>query len=420
VAIALPVAALSIFQITYRSSTFHIAFEAIAGFIALFAAFLLIGRVTYRKLLSDVVLVVALAIFAITNITRAVAPEIIGSGWFLTTSGFLVATTFFAGAAWLPERQLGRPGRGASTVGATAVSTVPLVALLLRTLDPFLPSRTAAEVVMAGLFTLACAGFYRRAFRGSDDLLRWLASGSALAALARVNYAVPPYPEPGQFSTGDMLRMGFYVSLMIGAAIEIVAYWKKQSRLAVLEERRRIARELHDGLAQDLFFIRARSSAYARSNELIGMNEVAEAAARALTESRRAITTLSSDEREPLDVALSDEAENVAKRFDLRLILRVEPGVRASTDSKTALLRIAREAITNAGRHGQASRVSLRLSNGTNLRLRVEDDGIGFDPGETEAGFGLFSMQERARSLGGDLSITSRVGEGTIVEAEIP
>ncbi|MQA99336.1 MAG: hypothetical protein GEU78_03440 [Actinobacteria bacterium] len=418
--IALPVAALSIFQVTYRSSTFNIAFEAIAGFVALFAAFLLIGRVAYRRLLCDVVLVVALGIFAVTNLVRAVAPEIVGSGWFLTTSGFLVATSLFAGAAWLPERRLARPRRFALTSGVTAVSALPVVALLLRTLDPFLASRTAAEVVMAGLFTLACAGFYRRASRGNDDLLRWLASGSVLAALARINYAVPPHPGPDQFSSSDMLRMGFYVSLMIGAAIEIVAYWRKQSRLAVLEERRRIARELHDGLAQDLYFIRARSSAYARGNEPIGMNELADAAARALTESRRAITTLSSDEREPLDVALSDEAEEVAKRFGLRLILRVEPGVQASSESKTALLRIAREAITNAGRHGRASRVSLRLSNGTRLRLRVQDDGIGFDPGETEGGFGLFSMQERARLLGGDFRIASKRGEGTIVEAEIP
>jgi signal transduction histidine kinase len=418
--VALPVAAASLFQITYGSPTVHIAFEAIAGFIALSASFLLIGRVVHRRLFCDLVLAVALAIFAATNIARAFVPEITDSGWFLTTAGFLVGTALFTAAAFLPERGINRPIRAALVWTGGAITATAALTVIMRAVDPVVPPRTAADLLMAGLFSLSCFGFYRRAVHGGDELMRWLASGSALAALARLNYALPPSPSPGRLSTGDLLRIGFYISLMVGAAIEIVNYWKERSRLAVLEERRRIARELHDGLAQDLFFIVAKSKVLARRNEIMGLTDVADAASRALTESRRAITALSSDERVPLEFALGREAENAAKRFGLGLSMRLEPGIRAESEGRLALLRIAREAIANAARHGNASHVSVSLSNGSGVTLRIEDDGTGFDPNQIGTGFGLQSMEERALALGGELRVVSGRGRGTIVEAEIP
>ena len=417
--VALPVVALSLFQTTYSSATAHVAFEAIAGFVALLASFLLLGRVMHRRLLCDVVLTIGLAIFAGANIARAFTPDIVDSMSFGAISSFLAGAACFAAAAFLPERRLNNPFRSMSAIAVGVVVAIPVTALVLDLTAPTVVALRGADIAMAGLFSVASLGFFLRAFRGSDDFLRWLASGCVLSALARVNYALPPSPAADQFTPGDILRMGFYLAMLVGAANEIAVYWRDRSRLAVLEERRRIARELHDGLAQDLFFIRATSGVMARRNQFNDIHDLVEAADRALGESRRAITVLSTDEQEPLEFALGREAEKSAKRFGLGLTLRLEPGVDATSESRLALLRIASEAIANA-RHGHASRVSVWLSNGTGVRLRIKDDGQGFDPAETGAGFGLQSMEERAQALGGELRIVSKKGRGTIVEAEIP
>jgi signal transduction histidine kinase len=180
--------------------------------------------------------------------------------------------------------------------------------------------------------------------------------------------------------------------------------------MAVLEERRRIARELHDGVAQELAFIVAESS-----------GSLAAAAERALDESRRAIAALTRPVDEPLEVALVQAAEEVAGRVGVQLRIEVCKGAQVSPDEREALIRILREAITNAGRHGGAENVSVELTNGNGTLLRIADDGSGFDPGHTRAGgFGLVSMQERTEALGGRFRLSSEAGEGTRIEVRLP
>ena len=83
-------------------------------------------------------------------------------------------------------------------------------------------------------------------------------------------------------------------------------------------------------------------------------------------------------------------------------------------------MRIVREAVTNAVRHGSASVVRVDFSNGQGLRLRIEDDGVGFDPAEAHPnGFGLVGMRERAAALGGQLFLAS-TSEGTQIEVVVP
>jgi signal transduction histidine kinase len=83
-------------------------------------------------------------------------------------------------------------------------------------------------------------------------------------------------------------------------------------------------------------------------------------------------------------------------------------------------VRIAREAVANAGRHSGASEVSLKLErDGPRVRLRVSDKGCGFDPALTGGGFGLVAMQQRACSVGGELRISSTPGSGSEVEAAL-
>jgi signal transduction histidine kinase len=142
---------------------------------------------------------------------------------------------------------------------------------------------------------------------------------------------------------------------------------------------------------------------------------------RALDESRRAIAALTRPVDEPLEVALVQAAEEVAGRVGVQLRIEVGRGAQVSPDEREALIRIVREAITNAGRHGGAENVSVELSNGNGTLLRIVDDGSGFNPRRTRVGgFGLVSMRERAEALGGRFKLSSNAGEGTRIEVRLP
>ena len=100
----------------------------------------------------------------------------------------------------------------------------------------------------------------------------------------------------------------------------------------------------------------------------------------------------------------------------------VESGVTVPAHTRETLLRIVREAVTNAHRHGHASLITVELSNSSGLHLRVADDGQGFDPAEADdtSGYGLSTMRARVRSLGGEFGIESRPAGGTTVQVDLP
>jgi signal transduction histidine kinase len=189
---------------------------------------------------------------------------------------------------------------------------------------------------------------------------------------------------------------------------------------AVGRERRRMARELHDGLAQELAFVVAQCSRLASEP---GIDGIAEAARAALAESRRAMLAL----RRPVGATLSDEVEQVARhaadRAGLRLDLRLAAGVDLAPDARSELARVLHEAIANAARHAGATGVRVELSGDRGVRLAVSDDGAGFDPDRHETGassLGILGMRERVEMLGGELSIVSRPPAGTRVEVHLP
>ena len=189
-------------------------------------------------------------------------------------------------------------------------------------------------------------------------------------------------------------------------------------REAILEERRRVARDLHDGLAHELAFILSALSTSDVGSEAGA--HVSRAAERALDEARRAISVLSAAHPESFSDALLHTAEELTARHNLRLLADVDASVTAPVDAVEHLLRIVREAITNAARHSGATRVVLRCWRDEELHLVVSDDGTGFDPAAVTSGFGLHSMQSRAQTIGGTLSIRSRISEGTSVEVTAP
>ena len=401
-----------------------------AGVVAGLAAYLFLARLRRDGRWSDLLLAVGLAIFAIANVFLAAVPMTLTGGepsafasWAPTPVRLLGAVAIAVAA--FDARPAGAAQRAAAAVGGAALAAVAAVAAVsaaagTRLPDPDDPAALGLELASFVLFAAAAGGFARQAGRTGDDLLRWLAVGSVLAALARLHYVLFPPLGSHWISTGDLFRVAFYVALLVGAVREIGRYQRDAAGAAVLEERRRIARDLHDGLAQELAFIAGQAAR-------LRIELLETAAQRALGEARRAIAALTQPLDEPLGAVLADVAEEVAERSGLNLELSIRSEPRLTPDAREDLLRIAREAITNAGRHADARTVLVELANGDGdgLHLRVADDGVGFDPeavprpSET-GGFGLVSMRERARALGGELRIRSQPGSGTSVEVIVP
>ncbi|MEM1269961.1 MAG: PAS domain S-box protein [Bacteroidota bacterium] len=199
-------------------------------------------------------------------------------------------------------------------------------------------------------------------------------------------------------------------------------------------ERRRIGQDLHDGLGQMLTGTGLIARSLARRlerlsdidpselaeevEEIAGLVREADEYARTLA---RGLVPIDLDAG-GLEAALRRLAQNAETLFSMRCTVEVAgtPRVQSSVVA-THLYRIAQEAVSNAARHGQAQHVRIGLVGNGSLRLRVHDDGLGFDPdsvakdGELPPGVGLQIMQHRARIIGGHLEVFSRPSEGTTV-----
>jgi signal transduction histidine kinase len=191
---------------------------------------------------------------------------------------------------------------------------------------------------------------------------------------------------------------------------------------AVADDRRRIARDLHDGLAQELAFISLESHRLAERGEQVA-GDLADAADRALREVRTAIELLAQPSAKPLHEAVAQTAAELTARSNATLEVDVDPRVELAPAPRESLLRILREAICNGLRHGDATKIAVKLSRDSGLRLCVADNGVGFDPEalpQRSGSFGLVSMSERAHALGGKLRLRSEPGGGTNVEVLLP
>ena len=186
-------------------------------------------------------------------------------------------------------------------------------------------------------------------------------------------------------------------------------------RQATSEERRRVACDLHDGLAHELAFIASKAR---RSCAPYEMKELSGAADRALDEARRAITVLSLSAPQSLVTALTQTAEDLGARLGVPVLVDLDEHVEVDADVAEQLLRIVREGLTNAAVHADAHYVTLTLREvADGCRLVIADDGHGFDPSNVDpTRFGLVSMRERAASLGGSFSVDSSPGRGTRLE----
>jgi len=287
----------------------------------------------------------------------------------------------------------------------------------------------ATDLVGAGvvyaLLIAAGAGFSRIRRRSSDPFYGWLTVASAVAAFALAPPFIGAAAGAAYTEVDDILVCAFLLLLFIGAMREMTLQRELCSREAAGNERRRLARELHDGLTQELVFIASQGNTLLKrthdgANE--GLRQITNAAERAADEARQAILVLTRPNAGTTGEAAMDLVKELTYRSGLDLQLDVDPGIELSRPASNELLGILREAIANAARHGKANSVSVGLQRENGIVLEISDDGRGFDPLELEkrgrAGFGLVSMQQRAHVLGGSLQVWSSLGQGTKIRLE--
>ena len=259
-------------------------------------------------------------------------------------------------------------------------------------------------------------------FRG---LPRTMIAGVVVLALAAVNYLLVPSLQSDRLNAGDILKLGAYMLILYGCLLELRALQRRLVQSVALDERRRLARDMHDGLAQELAFIVTHSQRLGESgDDAATAAHLRAAAERALHDSRTTIAVLTAPDDAPLDRLIARTVETFRSRFGVEVDLDLDHEVVVDAERRNALLRILHEALTNAVRHGSAQRVQVRLTSGRGgPSLRIADDGAGFDvPAAVGAGrgLGLMSMGERAELLGGGLNILSSPGAGTVVEVGLP
>jgi signal transduction histidine kinase len=213
-------------------------------------------------------------------------------------------------------------------------------------------------------------------------------------------------------------------------AIENARLYDQAQQLAAMEERQRLARELHDSVSQALYGI-ALGAHTARAWLTRDPQQAAEAldyilqlAEAGMAEMRALIFELRPEslEREGLVAALRKQAASARVRHEFEVVTELGDEPTLPLPTKEALYRIAQEAIHNIVKHALASRIEIRMhaDNGL-LRLEVEDNGQGFTPDADFPGhLGLHSMRERAEKQGASLQIASQIGKGTCIRVHVP
>jgi signal transduction histidine kinase len=426
--IAVPVAAP--LRFAYPAPSLHVALETGTALIGLVATAIVVRGWRDGPRLDRLIVAAGLAVFAVTSAALAAMVAISPGGGPrgpVGLTGMLVGSLLVAAGAFAPARPLRRPATAAAAMLAVVVlalaAALGAVELVLeqwrgqRRPADIDPTRTllsqplvavALQMTMALNLGAAAVGLTGRGIHSEDAFARRLGLAVLFFAFSMLHYALLPPVTHEWVHLGDVLRLLFCVVLLWAAVLEVAG---AVAARAAARERRRIARDLHDGVAQELAFIRRRA-------ERLDAEEIVVAAERALQDSRWAIEHLARAPDEPLDRVLARHAAAIASRTGVAVTF-VTTGTteHVGPEVSEALARILGEAVSNA-RHGNATLVHVELSTHP-LRLRVIDDGTGFDPAASAAGFGLGGMRERAALVGAELSVRSGPGAGTEVAVEI-
>ena len=303
-------------------------------------------------------------------------------------------------AIWLPLRGFGAQLSllGASENGARAFEL------------------TVATSFLALLALFAVLGFAIRYRARGEDLDSWLALGATLTLFAELHYVLTPRVSSDFISQGDFLRLLSYGLLLVGVwrAISFAEFGR-----AVAEERARVAREIHDGLAQYLFAVSTHASMLESGASLEKtLPKLKEAAAAAQQEARFAVLALSSASgTAPFDAALRRYIEFLTADGALEVDVEIDTAILLAPDEQIEVFRIVQEGLANVRKHAGAKRAEVWIGQRLGRRIvSVRDDGVGFDGEDAAAGQGLKNMRLRAKTIDGGFALSSRPGRGTALE----
>jgi len=241
--------------------------------------------------------------------------------------------------------------------------------------------------------------------------------------------------QPEAFDANDEATL-MILADQVGTAIQNARLFEQQHSLAVAEERNRLAREIHDTLAQGLTAITLQLEVADALLE-VGPDQARPKIGKALEltrsnldEARRSVMDLRAA---PLqERTLLTALEDLVRAFGIENDVQVDCSARGVRDRlpsaiEAGLYRIAQEALNNIGKHADATTVQVTIERADeSLVLSIKDNGLGFDPSAPQpdrrdkGGFGLIGMHERARLLGGQLEVTSAPNEGTRVVVTVP
>jgi len=324
--------------------------------------------------------------------------------------------------------------------GLRQLAEAPEESLLAPAVSPLL---VWGQTLVGIGFLVAAALSYRLFRRDASPFEGLLSVGLTMAAFSQVHSAIHPGAFVGLVTTGDVLRVGFYSVLLAALIVEsrsdaralriahadLRRLRDAELATAATDERARLAREIHDGLAQDLWYAKLKQS------RLLGMTpdpsearllagEVVTALDSALAEARQAVMALRPQlEEDSFTDVVRRYVEDFGDRFGIRAEHEVAndlPGL--APRAQAEVLRILQEALNNVRKHADATVVRVRaMQSAAATRFEVTDNGVGFDPSSAGGGrYGLQSMRERAELVGGTVGIDSEAHAGTRVWVEIP
>lgn len=285
-----------------------------------------------------------------------------------------------------------------------------------------------ANGTIALLFLAATVGYVVSSRRYQDPHISALALAVTLLFFGQINALLAPSIAAQYVTTADLIRTAAYLVLafsLVGRMCGDIA------ERAVREERLRLSRELHDGLAQQLSLLNLlinRASAPGRPwerrvGELESARRLVE---QAVLEARHAITSLRTGvlSWEEFSRTLASFVEEFSQNHEVQVHLTREGSAgRIEAELQVEILRTLHELFSNAVRHGEATRLHVALvALPGRINMRVHDNGKGFDPSQPAApgGVGLQSLKERIVRRGGSLALRSEPGEGATIDAVIP
>lgn len=378
---------------------------------------------------ADLLALAALLVLLLEDLEFFAAPAIIGSrtsifaGATSSVAPLLVAALFAAAA--LAPRNIPTPQRSRSIMLLALVALCAVAFGIAPVFFQAASSDSSGHAVNQAIFTapaiflllVAASGFLRSSVREPTGLIEALLGAAAVLLAAAWTYnLIVPSLKAGSVAGSMCLRAGAF-GLILAAALKVRARQRRtEIEETVARERRRLAGYIHDGIAQDLALIAAYEPRLSR--DLGAEHPVTVAARRALSAARGAIIDLSASDETTAAEALRAVAAELAHRHGVSI--EVEAGSESlAGDQREAVVRIAREAIVNAVRHGGAKNITVSLgTEGNQLTLMIDDDGCGLDKPVLErpsGGYGLREMNEWAQAIGGHLTTQQGAQGGTAV-----